>query len=97
MRERFGGHLIDGVAGENIQVEGDATGLTSELTVGAVRLGGLTAAEPCEPFARWALRGRDGDIADTLHFLRHGRRGRYGTPIVAATVRLGDAVYLAED
>lgn len=96
MRERFGGHMVDGVAGENILVEGDATELADELTVGEARLGGLVAAEPCEPFARWALRSRDGDIAEALRFLRHGRRGWYGTPIVAATVRLGDAVYLAE-
>jgi MOSC domain-containing protein YiiM len=104
MRERFGPHLADGIAGENVVVETErdfrSDDLRGTLVIGQARLSAIVAAEPCEPFSRFALAGQadgpaDPRIADALRFLRHGTRGYYATVAAEAVVRLGDPVYLA--
>ncbi|HEY3110829.1 MAG TPA: hypothetical protein VGL23_18875 [Chloroflexota bacterium] len=103
MRARFGAHLVDGIAGENVLVETDhdyrADDLRGTLLIGWARLGELQAAEPCEPFSRFALAGQvdgpaDPRVAEALRFLRHGTRGYYATCPVEAVVRIGALVYL---
>jgi hypothetical protein len=98
MRRRFGPHLVDGIAGENILVEADGRVSLNELQGGLVVAGDAVltdarVAEPCEPFTRWALLGVPG-VKEGLQFLRDGMRGYYvrceGGP---AEVRLGDVIY----
>jgi hypothetical protein len=103
MRARFGAHLVDGIAGENVLVETErdyrADDLAGTLLIGQARLGQIQSAEPCEPFSRFALAGRlegptDPRLVEALRFLRHGTRGYYATCPVDAVVRVGDLVYL---
>jgi hypothetical protein len=103
MRARFGAHLVDGIAGENILVETDrdyrADDLRGTLLIGWARLGDLQSAEPCEPFSRFALAGQvdspaDPRVGEALRFLRHGTRGYYATCPLEAVVRVGDLVNL---
>jgi hypothetical protein len=109
MRARFGDHLTDGIAGENILVatertftEDDfASGIQIETTDGAfVRLEEVIIAEPCVEFSRYALRyphdaPADAAITDALNFLREGVRGFYAAYHGApTTIGLGASVYL---
>ncbi len=93
LRARFGGHLTDGCAGENILVEADGTFALSDLgarlvfvnsATGAApaTLGNLLVAAPCVEFGAWATAGREltgREMRDVLDFLHHGRRGFYAT------------------
>jgi hypothetical protein len=108
MRERFGAHLCDGIAGENIVVATEqrvlpdlaAHGLCIVPAEGPeVRLENVFAAEPCVPFTRFALRyppeaRSNSTVKEALAFLREGMRGYYATYRGApVTLRLGDRVY----
>lgn len=108
MRERFGDHLADGVAGENVLVAFDGTigeddlaaGLRVKTAGGLVALERIAVAAPCVEFSRFALNqppetppGRA--VTDALVFLNDGMRGYYATPReAAATLRLGDRVFV---
>ena len=107
MRRRFGTHLVDGVAGENVLIATGVSGggsfadgeltdsrLIVETDSGRVELADLACAEPCVEFARFAL-GRDGDTEDALRFLRRGMRGYYAASPGEGIVEVGDLVYLA--
>ena len=109
MRARFGDHLTDGIAGENILVATDRTftepdfaaGIQIEATDGAlVRLEEVIGAEPCVEFSRYALRypmdaPSDRAVTDALNFLREGTRGFYMTHRgTPVTVAVGAGVYL---
>lgn len=110
MRERFGARLTDGIAGENILVATDRPvrqedvngGITIRTVEGSdVRLEGLKIAEPCVEFTRYSIQyapdaRSDGQVTQSLDFLRGGMRGFYARYDGAApvTVRLGDAVFL---
>lgn len=105
MRARFGAHLVDGIAGENVLVETERDyrqdDLRGTLLIGRTRLGELQSAEPCEPFSRFALAGQldgptDRRLVEALRFLRHGTRGYYATCPLEAVVRVGDLVYQVE-
>ena len=100
MRRRFGNHLRDGIAGENILVatgtagglsfvEGELTGvLVVESATGRVRLTELSVAEPCAEFSRFALRaeGFDGEEAPAVRdALQFLRRGMRGYYAAHAT------------
>jgi hypothetical protein len=108
MRERFGSHLCDGIAGENILVETvdvvDLTRLQQGVVVRTrggelVELERLMVAEPCVEFTRFALCDRDAvrpaaDVNDGLRFLREGMRGFYASYAGSAVVlRPGDSVF----
>ena len=110
MRARFGAHLDDGLAGENILVEtrysyGEAdlaNGLVVETADGAtVRLERVVVAEPCVEFSRYALRyppdmRTDRAVTSALTFLGDGMRGYYATYRgEPARIQLGDRVYVA--
>ncbi|MBA2776895.1 MAG: hypothetical protein H0U31_09225 [Chloroflexia bacterium] len=92
MRSRFGGHLVDGVAGENILV--DAAGIFTSADVmhgfvivsarGPVALTSVEYAKPCVEFSKFCsgyARDRRPDlvITETLQFLNLGTRGFYAT------------------
>ncbi len=109
MRARFGDHLLDGIAGENILVATErvftkadfAAGIRIETGDGAmVALEQIIIAEPCVEFSRYALRyprdaPSDRAVTDALNFLREGTRGFYATYRGApATIAVGASVYL---
>jgi hypothetical protein len=111
MRARFGAHLVDGIAGENVLVacewpvtlEELAGGLLIRTRQGAeVRLARVLVAEPCVPFSRFSLGLGPADasgehVTAALQFLRAGRRGFYATCADSgAEVRVGDAVFALE-
>jgi hypothetical protein len=109
MRGRFGGHMTDGIAGENILVHTENLISEADLAGGVVitsadghelLLENLLIAEPCVEFTRYALRyppdaRSDAAFNDALAFLRGGMRGFYATYRgEPLTVRLGDRAYL---
>jgi hypothetical protein len=91
MRERFGGHMVDGIAGENILVEIDrmvdhaeiAKGLEIRLAGGErIELADVIVAAPCVEFARFALQfpreaRPDRTVTEAVKFLDDGMRGFY--------------------
>ncbi|MHB8648414.1 MAG: hypothetical protein ACYDAR_21750 [Thermomicrobiales bacterium] len=109
MRARFGDHLADGIAGENILVATErmftaadcAAGIRVETSDGAtIDLEQIIVAEPCVEFSRFALRyphdpPSNQAVTDALNFLREGTRGFYATYRgVPATIAVGASVYL---
>ena len=92
MRDRFGAHLVDGVAGENILVEADREVAEDEVAAGLVIVGAhgsvaMTAvrhAPPCVEFSKFCAgyapdQRADAMVADALHYLNLGIRGFYAT------------------
>jgi hypothetical protein len=90
MRARFGPHLADGCAGENILVEADRAFTLADLTgrlaiqnpaTGeVVYLAEVLVAAPCVPFSHFAASQAElpaEALKDTLQFLNDGRRGFY--------------------
>jgi hypothetical protein len=90
MRARFGDHLPDGIAGENILVEaggvftpaslGDT--LVVDTAEGPVRIAGVIVAAPCVEFTRFCLRWPrdarpDRTVTEALRFLDNGMRAFY--------------------
>jgi len=90
MRARFGEHMVDGIAGENIIIEYEQEVWLPDLsqqiaienpdTGGRVRLEVKDFAAPCEEFSHFAARSQNKPLpADklkaTLQFLNNGRRG----------------------
>ena len=112
MRTRFGSHIADGVAGENILVEAEDERLLTELVHGLViqsrqteryiYLIELLVAAPCVEFSRFALREEQAsneEIRETLQFLHLGRRGFYARLASGqeeGVVEVGDGVFVGE-
>ncbi|HEX5504459.1 MAG TPA: hypothetical protein VFW96_17680 [Thermomicrobiales bacterium] len=108
LRDRFGAHLTDGLAGENILVASDRRWLVDDLAEGLViaaggarlRLERVIVAEPCVEFTRYALRypasaRTDRAVTEGLIFLGAGLRGYYAAYHGApARIAVGDRVYL---
>jgi hypothetical protein len=103
LRERFGAHVVDGVAGENVLIDHPGR-LTLEDLEGGVRvlseepvvLAPVVVAEPCLEFSRLVL-GEEAattSVREPLQELRGGMRGFYlGVQLGAgARLRVGDAV-----
>jgi hypothetical protein len=95
MRERFGDHLIDGCAGENILIEtmepiglnAIERGVSIHCVVdnAEVWLRDVQVALPCVEFSRYSLRmpraeTSSADVKETLQYLGGGMRGYYTTP-----------------
>jgi len=98
LRERYGAHVADGIAGENVLVETDLllTDLSpGPLTIGAAVLETVVVAEPCVEFSRWCA-GTPPTVSarEDLNALRRGARGWIGIPVAPAQVALGDVVRL---
>ena len=93
MRQRFGQHLADGCAGENVLIEADRQFQVEELAGGVVvegtagtrlELRPVIVAAPCVEFSRYALRFPDDarpdrTVTEALRFLDAGKRGFYAT------------------
>lgn len=100
LRERYGPHLVDGVAGENLlldagplQADDLAGTLLLETDEGLVEASGAMAAPPCVEFAQHVLRRPVGDVGDevraALDDLDAGTRGFYLRVAGTGTVRAG--------
>ena len=102
MRERFGPHMADGCAGENILVETDAplhlpdlgarVGLRGARSGAILEFSTIRVALPCVEFSKFAIRNQaatPADLKPVLQFLDEGTRGFY---VMAreGTVRVGD-------
>lgn len=110
MRDRFGDHLTDGIAGENMVVACDervslemiAGGIVIVGKQGELRIGPWVVMHPCAPFSKFCLNmpgeaRPDRRVTETLRFLDNGVRGFSAVyPIADETVEihLGDTVYL---
>lgn len=91
MRERFGEHLSDGIAGENIIVEtekslaladlGQQVVIESQQTGERARLATVKAAAPCVEFTQFAANQGMSlpavELKAALQFLENGQRGFY--------------------
>jgi len=109
MRDRYGPHLTDGVAGEGILIESDRIWTEDELQPGLVivtrsgqevRLDHIVVAAPCAPFSRFALaldaHAPPEMIKETLQFLDGGARGFLAQlDGDEAEIRVGDSVFAA--
>jgi hypothetical protein len=111
MRDRYGAHLPDGCAGENILIESDQIWSIDDLGAAVaiqssdgqlVRLDGLTVAAPCVEFSRFAHLSDQPLTSDqlrtTLQFLDGGMRGFYARLAdgqPAAEIRAGDRVFVS--
>jgi MOSC domain-containing protein YiiM len=103
MRERFGPHMVDGCAGENILVETDAplglpeigarVGLRGAKTGEILEFSAIRVALPCVEFSKFTVRNQDATPADlkpVLQFLDEGTRGFYVMAARDGSVRRGD-------
>ena len=92
MRQRFGAHLVDGIAGESVLLDtpwpwgpGDLAGTLELETVdgGRLVLEQATVAAPCVEFSRFCLGGavdvEHDELVAALDALDHGTRGFYVT------------------
>jgi len=90
MRARFGEHMLDGIAGENIIIESDREIWMDDLgqkiaienleTGQQVLLDLVKFAKPCNEFSHFAANSQHeklqaADLKSTLQFLNNGRRG----------------------
>ncbi len=98
MRDRFGDHLTNGVAGENILVKAgdvftpESLGgtLVVETERGTARLADVIVAAPCVEFTRFCMRWPrdarpDRTVTEALQFLDDGMRAFYATADLAAS------------
>lgn len=90
MRERFGDHMVDGSAGENIIIEyqnevwledmGQQIAIESKDTGHRTLMDVLNFAPPCEEFSHFVAQSQHerlpkNELKSTLQFLNNGRRG----------------------
>ncbi len=108
MRERFGSHLTDGIAAENILIEydqiitqpeiGDRLIIQNVTTNDITVLYEVIDAPPCAPFACFAAKQTlEGQLMkEALQFLDVGTRGFYMTLTSEqdAVVQVGDKVFI---
>jgi hypothetical protein len=106
MRARFGNHLTDGCAGENILVDSDSSFTPSTLgerlaiknasTGQNVLFAEVIAAPPCVEFSQFAARQTlsPEQTKEILQFLGNGMRGFYARlDGETGIVRVGDTLY----
>jgi len=92
IREKFGEHMVDGIAGENMLIDYDGILTIEDLEHGLVIEGdgprlsidAWRIATPCSPFSKLATgippdEKPDRRVSDALTFLNNGTRGFYGT------------------
>lgn len=93
LRERFGPHVVDGIAGESILLDTEhLEDLTGDLVLDEIPVTS-EPAPPCVEFSRFVI-GRDaGDVGPevlaTMAELGDGARGYYLTTKATATLRAG--------
>jgi hypothetical protein len=109
IREAYGEHVADGIAGENILIEQDqligeedlSNGIAIETAGGSlVQLDNLIIATPCVEFSRFAMRfpedaRPDETVTQTLQFLNDGMRGYYASYTgPEVEINIGDRVFV---
>lgn len=90
LRDQFGAHLTDGIAGENLVIDTEATFMQADLPgtlqlqtrAGIIELVDVVVAEPCIEFTRFCLQrpadaATDDALLRALESLRRGVRGYY--------------------
>jgi len=108
LRERYGPHLVDGIAGESVLVDApDGLGgrempetIVIRTAAGTVELQGFGVAEPCVEFTRFCLRRQsdepvDQQIKDHMLLLDGGARGYRGRVSIPGAIRIGDLVCIS--
>ena len=111
MRERFGAHLADGCAGENILVETDCHWAAEQLGESlliqcangrTIALSSVIVAAPCVEFSHFAHLSAgpltSDELRSTLQFLDGGMRGFYARLADGqpeAEIRAGDRIFSA--
>jgi len=102
MRERFGGRIAPGCAGENIIAENTGRIPLEQIAGGLavlgpdgtekLRLDVLQVAHPCRPFTGWALNRRvePDALKGHLQFLDNGTRGYRCQTATSGVVCVGD-------
>ena len=110
MRSRFGVHIADACAGENILVETDRmyslADLQGGLAIEQTRTGkfifltDIQPVVPCLPFSTYAANKtlEQHEVKETLQFLMHGRRGFLAELVdkgKTVPVCVGDVLYRA--
>jgi len=107
LRERYGEHLVDGIAGETVLLDAPE-GLAGRpipntvivrTAVGPLELRGVRVAEPCVEFSRYCLRQEPSRVVDdavrkTLIDLDGGARGYRSIAAAEGTIALGNTVSL---
>jgi len=107
LRDRYGPHVVDGIAGESILVE-HAPGLADrdlpevlylQTSSGTVELQQVRPADPCVEFSRFCLGRPPGGVVDQriremLIELDGGARGYRAVAADSTTVRLGDTLLI---
>ncbi len=107
LRERYGEHVVDGIAGETILLDapegfaGDRLppSVTVNTADGPLVLQQVRAADPCVEFSRFCLRQEtsavvDDDVRDAMVALDGGARGYRSRAATEGTVALGDTVLI---
>jgi hypothetical protein len=110
LRERYGDHVLDGIAGETVLLDAPGGlaggGLPPTVTVltagGPVELHGVRTAAPCVEFSRFCLRQEvsaevDDAVRKTLIDLDGGARGYRSIASGTATIAVGDVVTIANE
>lgn len=111
MRDQFGAHVVDGIAGENIIIAADqryhqedlANGIVIESAGKRGKFSFVKVAAPCNEFSTFCLtqnqhRPAPETLKAALQFLNGGLRGFMIAPmpdVQQFEVRAGDTVYLA--
>jgi hypothetical protein len=93
LRERYGSHLVDGIAGESILLDTEhLDDLCGDLLLDDVPVTS-EPAPPCVEFSRFALGRGAGDVGpevlEALRDLDGGARGYYLATSGTATIRVG--------
>lgn len=112
MRQQYGAHLIDGIAGENILINRDrsvtqkqvAHGIVIVTGSGMISLDRIEPSPPCSEFSKFALgyareQAADRTVTEAIQFLHQGVRGFYATLRDEGStpiVSVGDLVYRRE-
>lgn len=110
MRGEYGGHLVDGCAGENVLLESTAVWTLEDLngpggglafrsaaTGALLPLTCVAVADPCVEFSRYSIRSPQAspqEIKPVLQFLGEGTRGFVFTPGAEGEVAIGDRLVL---
>ena len=105
LRERYGDHVTDGIAGETMLLDAPAglagrelpTSVTVKTAAGELELHGVRVADPCVEFSRFCLRQDisptvDDAVKQTLRDLDGGARGYRSIASAAGTIAVGEIV-----
>jgi hypothetical protein len=110
LRERYGDHVVDGIAGETVLLDAPdglaGGGLPPTVTVltagGPLDLHGVRTAAPCIEFSRFCLRQEisvvvDDAVKKTMLDLDGGARGYRSIASGTGTIAVGDVVRMPDE